>query len=138
MKKFLSISFAFLILLSGMHISLATHICGGEVAAVKWSLSEEKASCGMATPTPIVTSQNSIASNCCHNKLSVYSVDNNYNPTSFQVKEITKSIVQVFIVAVSISAHSFFALNALTSHAIPPNIATTSDVSLPEICVFRI
>jgi hypothetical protein len=136
MKKFLSISFAFLILLSGMHISLATHICGGEVAAVKWSLSEEKATCGMSTPTS--HSQNSIASSCCHNKLSVYSVDNNYNPSSFQVKEITNSFVQVFIVPVSISTHSFFASNLSISHTIPPNIATTSDVSLPEICVFRI
>jgi len=41
MKKLLSILFAGMLLLSGMHMSMATHLCGGELAAVKWSFSGE-------------------------------------------------------------------------------------------------
>lgn len=138
MKKLLSISFAFLILLSGMHLSVATHICGGKVAAVKWSFSGEKATCGMESAKQTCPSHNGIASNCCHNKLSVYTTDNNYNPSTFQVKEVTKSLLQVFDVPVSISFNSSIAANSLRNNVIPPDIALTSAVSLEEICIFRI
>jgi uncharacterized protein YxeA len=47
MKKIFSILFAVMVVLSGMHISISTHICGGEIAAVKLSVSAVKATCGM-------------------------------------------------------------------------------------------
>lgn len=138
MKKLLSISFAFFILLSGMHLSIATHICGGQVAAVKWSFSGEKATCGMEGAKQLCPAHNGIASNCCHNKLSVYTTDNNYNPSSFQIKEVTISLLQVFDVPVSFSINSTIAANSLRNNVVPRNIALTSAVSLEEICIFRI
>jgi hypothetical protein len=138
MKKLFSISFALLIFLSGMHFSIATHICGGEVAAVKWSFSGEKATCGMENPKQTCPARNSIASNCCQNEIVVYAVDNNYNPSSYQIKEVTKNLLQVFYVPVSISLYSFIAENSLSSNTIPPDIALTSAVSLADICIFRI
>jgi len=47
MRKLSSISLAILILLAGMHITIATHFCGGEIAATKVSLAGIAASCGM-------------------------------------------------------------------------------------------
>ena len=46
-EKLLSISFALLILLSGMHFTIDTHYCGGEFAASKASFLGELVSCGM-------------------------------------------------------------------------------------------
>jgi hypothetical protein len=137
MKKLFSILFAFLILLSGMHLSIATHVCGGEIAAVKWSFSEEKATCGMEVAKQSDSDKNTITSECCHNKLSVYTVDNNYNPSSFQIKELTKNLLQVF----NIPVNTFSSISNLSySHpnVIPPDIALTSAVSLADICIFRI
>ena len=138
MKKLLSITFAFLILLSGMHLSISTHFCGGQLAAVKWSFSGEKATCGMESSEQTCPERNSIASNCCKNKLSVYTVDNNYNPSSIQIKEVTKNLLQVFDVPVTISFNSSIAANSLRNNTIPPDIALTSAVSLADICIFRI
>lgn len=138
MKKVFSISFAFLILISGMHLSLATHICGGEVAARKLSFTGENATCGMESDNQECASQNSFSSNCCENIVKVYSVDNNYNPSTFQINEVTENLLQVFNVPVSISLYSFIAENSLSNNNIPPDISFASAVSLAEICIFRI
>ena len=45
MKKLFSILFAAMILLSGMHLSLATHLCGGEISAVKLSFAIDRVFC---------------------------------------------------------------------------------------------
>ena len=47
MKKFISISLTFLLLAALFHFSIATHYCGGTIAATKISLSGKLASCGM-------------------------------------------------------------------------------------------
>jgi hypothetical protein len=138
MKKLFSISFAFLILLAGMHLSIASHICGGEVAAVKWSLTGKNATCGMESTKQSCPVQNGIHSNCCHNEIAYFSVDNNYNPTSFQIQEVSKSLIQVFDVPVSFSFNSSIAANSFLNNVIPPDIALTSAVSLADICIFRI
>jgi len=138
MKKGFSILFAFLILISGMHLSIAAHICGGEVAAMKFSFSEKKATCGMESQIQECSSHNSISSNCCKDLVKVYSVDNNYNPWVFQVKELAKNLLQIYTVPVSIIFHSLVAAKSLCNYIIPPDIVLTSAVSLTDICVFRI
>jgi hypothetical protein len=138
MKKLFSISFAFLILLSGMHLSVATHICGGEVAAVKWSFSGEKATCGMENPKQKCANHKGISSNCCQNEVSFYAIDNNFTPSSLQFNEVNKSILQSFNIPVNILFHSFVAANSLCNNVIPPDIVSTNDVSLVDICIFRI
>jgi hypothetical protein len=137
MKKIFSISFAFLILLAGTNFSIATHICGGKVAAVKWSFSGEKATCGMENSKSDCSDHNTIASNCCHNEVTVYSVDNNYNPSSFQLKEIKKKVLQVFSVPVSFSFNAI-TTNFLRTDTSPPGNLLTNAVNLADICVFRI
>jgi hypothetical protein len=121
-----------------MHLSIATHFCGGEVAAIKISFSEEKATCGMESANQTCSNHNSVSSNCCENAVKVYSVDNNYNPSTFLTKGITKNILQVFNVPESISYNSFIASRSLSNSVIPPDIISTSAVSLADICIFRI
>jgi hypothetical protein len=137
MKKILSISFAILILLSGMHLSIATHICGGEVAAVKLSFSGQIASCGMEESLGSCASNSSVSSNCCQNQVSVYAVDSSYSPSTFHL-DIAKQLLQVFSIPVSYTSCTLKASTQPTTSVEPPGKLLTTMVSLSDICVFRI
>lgn len=138
MRKFFSISLVLLVLISGMHLSFATHICGGEVAAVKWSFSDEKATCGMENPKQTCPAKNSIDQDCCHNEIANFTVDNNYSPSAFQIEDITKNLLQIFFVPVTLSFHSLTVANSFYTDVSPHHKLLTSAVSLVEICVFRV
>jgi len=137
MKKFLSISIALLVILSGMHLSVATHSCGREVVAVKWSFSEQKASCGMETDSSSCPSGNGISANCCHNEVVVYSVDNGNNPTSFHV-DLGKKSLQTVALPASICNYVLPFYASQNKESKPPSKLLPSMVSLTFICVFRI
>jgi len=136
MKKLFSIVFAALILLSGMHLSLASHYCGGELAAVKWSLNDEKASCGM--PSDHQTIPNGYNAECCRNQLAFYAVDNNYNPATLQVNAPVNQLLQVFYIPETIGIQSYNSNSSVNATIQPPGKFIASAVSLPDICVFRI
>ena len=128
-----------MILLSGMHLSLATHTCSGELAAVKWSFADEKASCGMAVDKPINAATNTItAESCCKDEMSFFAVDSNYNPSSLQVNEPVKQLLQVFYIPESVGIQFFNTCSSLNANVQPPGKFIASAVSLPDICVFRI
>lgn len=139
MKKLLSISFAFIILLSGMHFTVATHICGGKVAFTKLSVLGELASCGMEGGVDHCTSPLKLkAPNCCKDKVAAFVVDNSYSPTFFEFKALPQDIMQVFVIAEYLSVHSQFIQNFIYTDIGPPGWFLVSAVSLPKICVFRI
>lgn len=138
MKKLFSIPFALLILLAGMHLSISTHICGKEVAAVKWSFSGKEATCGMETDAQTCPKPAGIHSNCCHNEIAVYSVDNNYVPSSLEFKKVINTLLLVFFIPADLTSHSFIASSTVSTNVSPPDQALTSDVNLADICVFRI
>lgn len=139
MKKLFSILFAALILLSGMHLSLATHLCAGEVAAVKWSLSDEKATCGMEMAQQTNTTGKSYnAENCCKDEISFYTVDSNFNPSSIQNHKPVNQLLQVFYIPTD-SGVLFDTVQQSSNTTIqPPGQYFASAVSLPDICVFLI
>jgi hypothetical protein len=139
MKNLISISFAILIFLSGMHLTIATHLCGGKVAVTKVSLSGEKASCGMESGSnnyPLTGNQ--ITSRCCEDVISVFAVENTCTPSWVQIKEVTNNILQVFSIPVSYLMHSTAALNSSFTSVSPPNKLLTGALSLADICIFRI
>lgn len=139
MKKLFSISFAFLILLSGMHFTIATHYCGGELSASKVSFSGELASCGMENEVDQCKSLGiHPLADCCHNKVSVLAVDHNYAPTFTFFKSFAPNLLQVFEVPACLQIHSLTAVNLLYSDCSPPRVLGVSAVSLPKICVFLI
>lgn len=138
MKKTLSILFASLILLSGMHLSIAKHFCGGEFAAVKWSLSGAKATCGMESDENTCPNHNGISSNCCRNEVAVYAIDSNYSPSSFQFKAATQLMSHVFIIPSGLLFHATTVSFSAHTSVIPPDNIAVSAVNLADICVFRI
>jgi hypothetical protein len=138
MKKLFSILFAVMILLSGMHLSLATHICSGEVSATKWSIFDEKATCGMESDNDTKPANNSFNSECCHDQISFYSVDNNYNPSSTQINEPVNHLLQVFDIPKVIGILFNYTNSTSNTYVQPPGNYIASAVSLPDICVFRI
>jgi len=139
MKKVFSILFALMIILSGMHLSLATHLCAGEIAAVKWSFSDEKASCGMEKAKPSYTDEKTIqAEDCCKDIMSFYAVDTNYNPSSIQITKPVNQLLQVFYIPVITGQNIFNSARSYNTNVQPPGHFRTSAVSLPDICVFLI
>jgi len=139
MKKFLSISFALLILLSGMHFTIASHFCGGKLALTKLSVSGELASCGMEGGVgkcswPVKFS----GTNCCKDRVAALEVDHSYSPSCSTFKSFSQPLVQVFVVPSSLLNHLQFSLNPICTNFSPPGCFLVSDVSLPKVCVFRI
>jgi len=139
MKKLLSISFALLILLSGMNLSVATHYCGDELAASKFSFSGKLATCGMEGENEQhSTTGKHFENQCCNNEVSVLAVDHNYSPSFFAFKSFANQLLQVFIVPESIQIHSLTAVNLYSTDTSPPGNLLVHAVSLPKICVFLI
>ena len=127
-----------MILLSGMHLSLATHLCGGEISAVKFSFDHEKASCGMCATEANSAEKNIAPKSCCKDEMSFLSVDNNYSPSTLQVNHSANQLLQVFDIPKTIGV-LFNHTNSITNANVqPPGNYIASAVSLPDICVFRI
>lgn len=133
-----SILFASIILLSGMHMSIATHFCGGEIAQVKVSFTHENASCGMCEEETDLFSQSVSNEGCCKNKISSLVVDNNYNASTFHISKPINRILLVFEIPKTIGIHYSHTNSTLNTDVQPPGNYIASAVSLPDICVFRI
>ena len=139
MKKLFSILFAGMIVLSGMHLSVASHICGGELAAVKWSVLDEKAGCGMEMIKPDQSTQKKVeAESCCKDEMTFYTVDTNYNPSTIQTYEPEHQLLQVFYIPLSSGIQFRNTSHSTITHVQPPGIFLASAVNLPDICVFLI
>jgi hypothetical protein len=138
MKKGLSILFAGLILLTGMHLSVATHFCGGELASVKMSFTGEEATCGMEIPQSSCPVHKEVTpQSCCRNEVSNFAVDN-YNPSSFQISQLLKKTIYPAAASFIALQHSqIYAFHSYT-YISPPYRANSNAVKLPDICVFRI
>ncbi len=139
MKKGFSIAMAVLVLLTGLHLSVASHFCCGKLAAVKISITAEKATCGMEDEAELTSPPGKFfKSHCCANELSTLSVDSNYSPSTSLSIDLTHKIVPVFATPVLEVVREFaFAYN---SHPVfsPPGIFRKNSVDLTAICVFRI
>ena len=139
MKKLFSISIAFIMLLSGLQLTISRHYCGGELADAKVSLIGHVASCGMETATNDCTQPgNHVKSSCCNNKVSVYEVDHNYSPSFTEFKAFSQTVLQVFTIPENITFHSLTEYSSAESGFISPLNFLVTAISLPKICVFRI
>lgn len=137
MKKVVSIILSLFLLVSGLHLTLATHICGGEVAAVKWSVAHENASCGMKPISCDASKTTHLKSNCCQDEIRSFSVDSNYSPSSNQEVKAEKSFVQIFFVPTSFGTDIIPVSRFLITNFNPPQWISLTDVCLAKICVYR-
>jgi len=140
MRKILSILFASLILISGLHISIAKHYCSGESSAFeKISVTGELATCGMEDPKGEVPLQGvNFKAHCCDNEISTLIVDSNYAPSFSIFKVFPQPVMQVYHNVEVLNLQQFFTLSLYNTNVLPPGNYLASSVSLPDICVFRI
>lgn len=138
MRKLYSISLAFLILLGGMHITFATHYCGGKIAASKISFSGELASCGMEeSDSACPLAGDHFKTHCCDDEVALYTIDNTFTPSFTDLTEVSQNLFQAFTLPVSDAFNLISDTNNLIINVCPPGRLYTSAVSLADICVFR-
>jgi hypothetical protein len=122
-----------------MHLTIATHYCGGELSASKVSFSGKLATCGMeGEADQQSTSGIHLEKHCCDNRVTTFAVDHNYSPSFTDFHSFAEHILQVFIVPESTSIHSYTAINLNSTDTSPPRNLLVHGVSLPNICVFLI
>jgi hypothetical protein len=139
MKKLFSILIAFIMLLSGLQLTISQHYCGGELADSKVSVLGQIASCGMESATDECTQPGThVKSSCCNDKVSFYSVDHNFSPSFSEFNALANTVLLVFPIPENITFHSLTPFNNLYTEVNPPGFLAANAVSLPKICVFRI
>ena len=138
MKKLFSILFASLILLSGLHLTVASHICCGELAAVKYSVTGEKASCGMEDNTGSCPANGEIGTNCCKNRIASCMSDGNYFPSSPEVKDLPSVTAPHFVFLTKIFIPAAQISKSYHSMVGPPVLHSYNSVDQSFICVFTI
>jgi len=139
MKKALSISLSLLMLLAVLHISVATHYCGGHVAASKISLSGKLATCGMEDDDiDLPQTGPSYHTHCCDNVLTFCGINNNYFPSFNFIPETHNNDFQIFSIPVSLTINSISSFKIINTSVNPPGPTEIKSVDLSAICVYRI
>ena len=139
MKKGFSIVMAVLVLLTGLHLSVASHFCHGKLAAVKISITAEKATCGMEDEAESsAPSGKFFKTHCCVNELATLAVDSSYSPSTSLSIDLTHKIVPVFATPVSEVVSEIAYVQYVHPILSPPGIFRRNSVDLTDICVFRI
>ncbi len=138
MKIILSIPLLILILFSGVIVNFAYHSCEGSVVATNVSLTGKVAMCGMENPVGPHSSDIEFSQHCCDNEVCVYSICNNYFPSSFNFNEQIIHDISLFIVPSDYLKSSEIAPSALSTNIRPPGRFSSNSISLPALCIFRI
>lgn len=138
MKRVFSILFASLILLSGLHFTVASHVCCGQLAAVKYSITGEKATCGMEEDGNAIPANGAIHSDCCKNYINACSSDGNYFHTQTSVQEITSIDLPLSAIAPDFSSHEPIFPRTFSSSSGPPLIQSYNPVDQSLLCIFLI
>lgn len=139
MKKVFSISMVVLVLTVMLHLTVATHYCGGELAGSTVSLSGKLASCGMEnTEKDKKLSGCFLNNHCCDDVVTFYIIASNYTSSFSVVSHFKKYNLLVFNIPVGLSVQSSYVLTSLNTNISPPDELMSTSVDLSDICVFRI
>lgn len=138
MKRILSLSLALLLLASGMHLTVASHYCGGMLAQVKWSVNRELGSCGMEGEAERHPDGIALQEACCNDVVSAYATDGQYQVQSLELKKFSPSVIALVTVPQCLLFKSQQPADYHYTHVFPPGNSSASGVSLESICVFLI
>jgi hypothetical protein len=139
MKKGSSISLVLLMIVAMFHFSVATHYCGGKLAASKVSLSGKLANCGMeGSEKELPHSGTYFTKLCCEDVVTFCGINDNYSPSFSYLPGTFQYDLQVLYLSKCLSVNSNTDLIYLYSNASPPGAFLSTDVDLSGICVFRI
>jgi hypothetical protein len=138
MRKVVSILLAFLVLTSAIHFTIAKHYCSGNLAAVKFSLTGQKATCGMEEEPTTCPLKNSVRAHCCSDHLTLVTADQD-NISNFSIQKISdnnNSLIFIFPIAEINRKISF--INLLQDFSGLQNVFRTGERLFAFLCVFRI
>jgi len=127
------------LILSGVHVTVSTHFCGGRAVASEVSLSGVLASCGMeGNETSCPLEGQNLKSHCCEDFVSLYGIDNNYSP-SFSFQSVTlQTDIQPFATPVQYLKNQYSGLTQKNRSYTPPGVLQSTDVDISRICIFLI
>ena len=140
MKKIISISLTFIMLIALLHFSVATHYCGGTLTGSRISLSGKLATCGMesAGNDQQVPGVQYYTRHCCDNVLVFCGINGTYFPSFSFVPESYQTNFKIFSLPADISVNTTGYLKATYSNSGPPADLISSSVDLSSICILRI
>ena len=139
MKKVLSITLSLLMLTAMLHLSVATHYCGGKLASSKVSLTGILANCGMeGSEEELPFPGNNLKSHCCDDIVTILGINNNYTPSVIYISDVYQTNLQVFFVPDKSSLLSAAILKSIYTNVSPPGVLMSTSVDLSDICIFRI
>ena len=139
MKKAFSISIVLLMLTAMLHLTFATHYCGGNVAASKVSFSDKLASCGMeGSEKDYPLPGTRLTTHCCDVVVVFCGIDSNYTPSFSVVPDSYQYNFQIFSIPSENPVYSIEVLKSLYTNVSPPGALMSTNVDLSGICVFRI
>lgn len=139
MKMAVSILMATLVLMTGLHLSFDSHFCEGKLAAVNFSLTGQKASCGMEdeSDSPLPAGK-LFKKHCCDDDLSTLTVDSNYDLSGSKFHDFNQKVIPFFALPLTVINGSF-AIYANDSAVLSSEaVFRRNGVDLAAICVFRI
>jgi hypothetical protein len=140
-KKVFSILTVIILITSMLHVSVARHYCGGELAASKISLSGVLASCGMEgteESCPLDFSGDHLKSHCCDDVVTFFSVNNIYTQSQNVISETYRFTLHVLEMPIAYVVQSNYNSSLIISDVSPPGLLLSTSVDLTDICVFRI
>ena len=126
-----------LFVLTGMHLSIAAHYCGGHLVAAKVSFDKELAGCGMSDEHmtydhPVVKAP------CCDDELSELKTDANYLFTSLNLPKPEFHVLQIFDVPETVLSTLAYVPVYHTNVFPPGTLWQPYQVSQSFVCVFLI
>jgi hypothetical protein len=138
-KKGISISLLLLIISAMLKFSVATHYCGGHVAASKISVTGKLASCGMeGSQNEVLPNGKYLSKHCCEDVVVSISTDNNYVPSFYNIPDTFQFGFQTSVLPSESSVGLAGIFRLQYSDISPPWAMMSTDVDLSGICVFRI
>ncbi len=139
MKKIISISLTFIMLIALLHFSVASHYCGGMLTESRISLSGKLATCGMESTgndQPMTGVQ--YTRHCCDNVLVFCGINGTYFPSFSFVPESYQTNFMIFSAPADISVNTHGCLKSAYTSSGPPANLISSSVDLSSICILRI
>jgi hypothetical protein len=137
-KKGVSIILVLFMLTAMVHITVATHYCKGEFAALKISLAGKLASCGMEDPEKkLPPSGTYFTGQCCKDIVTSCKTDSNYAPSTCLLAATFQNNYQILSFAAVNTVYSAASPKPIFTSVSPPRILKSTDVDLSDICVYR-
>jgi hypothetical protein len=139
LKKIFASATMLLALVAVLHVSVATHYCGGMFASSLVSLTGETATCGMESDHDVLQTDGLIIhSHCCDNEIKYLGVSGNYFPTFTSIPDLYDSLFHIAYIEINNTLPTAPAESGNVMDESPPGTSSWNSVELSSICIFRI